>query len=207
MILFFSRPYQRRGLICICRSFVAFLRRLCAAFARFPLLFAVPQLIDDAHHEQRPLQAPRDDVYPPRAPTLWPQSCGQAGGPDEAARRLDAHHRDAQACHPLQRIGRPDLREVLDECQDGGDDAEKVGPSLQQVGSRRDEDDGDQGRGEGVDDAYPGHDHRRLVCRLRLFIHIFDRRRIQASGSGAREVDEEEEESVRALALVGGAAL
>lgn len=107
------------------------------------------------HPQQHPLQAPRNHIHAPSTPALAPQPRRQTGRPHEAARRLDAHHGQAQAANSLEAERRVELGEVLDACQDGGEDAEGVGPGLEVVGITGGD---DHAREEYHDEVYDGGD-------------------------------------------------
>lgn len=116
-----------------------------------------------AHRQQRALQTPSDKVYSPSTPAFAAQPCSQTAGPNETAWRLDTHHGDAQAADPLQSVCGVDLREVLNGCQHGGEDAEEIGPGLGVLRPGVDEVEA-QDRGEdGVQNRNGRHGQRRAV--------------------------------------------
>ena len=81
------------------------------------------ELIVDSHDKQAALHESCQDENSPRAPASPPKSHEKAGGEDEPARGLDAHHRDAQATNVFEVVRCPDLRNVLNRRKDGRHDA------------------------------------------------------------------------------------
>lgn len=155
----------------------------------------------DAHHQQRPLQHGRQHVHPPRTPPFLAQPGRQTRGPDQTSGRLDAHHRDTQTAHVSQAERRPDLREVLDRREDGGHDAQDIGPGLEMCRLSDGDDHGGDDQNHGVDDADDRHSDRDAVCRLfrlrrgLVFLVGYGLRGIDG-GRGAGKVDEKEQKSV-----------
>ncbi len=144
----------------------------------------------DAHDEEAALQAAGHDVDTPRTPAFCSQSRGKTRGPDEAARRLDAHHGDAETAHLLEREGGVDLREVLDRGQHGGEDPEEVCPRLEGARVHQDEVERENECDDPVHEADDGHDQRRTYRRSFRALG-----RVQARRGRPRVEDEEEEET------------
>lgn len=83
-----------------------------------------------AHNQQRTLQTARNKIDAPSTPTLHAKPLSQTTSPHEAARSLNAHHRNAETADALEVPRRPYLREVLDRRKDCAEDPEEVGPPL-----------------------------------------------------------------------------
>lgn len=102
-----------------------------SALNLFPLLPSLLDLVPTPHDEKCALETPSHDIDTPGAPATWPESRCETRCPNKTAGRLNAHHRDAQATHPLEHICCIDLRKVLYRCEHGGENAQEVCPRLE----------------------------------------------------------------------------
>ena len=74
---------------------------LVRAMPSFALMIRTKVLEVDCHRQQRPLQASGDNQHTPNTPPGPTRARRQTSSPDKTARRLDAHHGDAQAADAL----------------------------------------------------------------------------------------------------------
>jgi len=153
------------------------------------LLSPLSKLKNNAHEQQGSLQAASNQVYTPGTPAFLAKSRRQTCSKYHTTRCLDAHHGNTQAAHPLEHVGRVDLRKVLDRSKDCCKYPKEVCPSLQVVWTRNHEVRGDDEYHDGVKDGDSGHCEGSAVGRSFSVL-----RRIYCGRSCSWKEDQKQEE-------------